>query len=73
MDSEALMPTYHKIAVVGMSVWYPGAQSMRQFWENILTKRSQFREMLDQRLPSLNTERRQVGSGQNLWPMGSLY
>ncbi len=40
-----------KIAVVGMAGWYPGAQSLRQFWENILTKRQQFREMVDCRLP----------------------
>ncbi len=40
-----------KIAVVGMAVWYPGAQSLRQFWENILAKRQQFREMVDCRLP----------------------
>ncbi|HID07486.1 MAG TPA: hypothetical protein EYP10_10105, partial [Armatimonadetes bacterium] len=40
-----------KIAVVGMAGWYPGAQSLRQFWENILTKRQQFREMADCRLP----------------------
>ena len=40
-----------KIAVIGMSVWYPGAHSLRQFWENILTKRQQFREILNCRLP----------------------
>jgi enediyne polyketide synthase len=40
-----------RIAVVGMSAWYPGAQTLRSFWENILSKRQQFREMVDCRLP----------------------
>ncbi|MBK8176046.1 MAG: SDR family NAD(P)-dependent oxidoreductase [Rhodospirillales bacterium] len=40
-----------RIAVIGMSVWYPGARSLRQFWENIITKRQQFRQMLDCRFP----------------------
>ena len=39
------------IAVIGMSCWYPGAQNLLQFWENILGKRQQFRRMLDGRLP----------------------
>ncbi len=39
------------IAVVGMSCWYPGAQSLIEFWENILAKRQQFRRMPDERLP----------------------
>ncbi|MFO1428675.1 MAG: SDR family NAD(P)-dependent oxidoreductase [Candidatus Competibacteraceae bacterium] len=41
----------NKIAVIGMAGWYPGAQSLRQLWENVLTKRQQFREMVDCRLP----------------------
>lgn len=41
----------NKIAVIGMAGWYPGAQSLRQLWENILTKRQQFREIVDCRLP----------------------
>lgn len=41
----------HAIAVIGMAVWYPGAHNLRHFWENILCKRQQFREMLDCRLP----------------------
>ena len=39
------------IAVVGMASWYPGAQSLNEFWENILAKRQQFRRMPDGRLP----------------------
>ena len=34
-----------------MSCWYPGAKSLTQFWENILTKKQQFRPMIDDRLP----------------------
>lgn len=39
------------IAVVGMACWYPGSRSLREFWENILSKRQQFRRMPDGRLP----------------------
>lgn len=39
------------IAIVGMDCWYPGAESLVEFWENILAKRQQFRRMPDQRLP----------------------
>lgn len=39
------------IAVVGMACWYPGAQSLAEFWENILAKRQQFRRMPEERLP----------------------
>lgn len=41
----------HSIAVVGMACWYPGAQSLVEFWENILAKRQQFRRMPEERLP----------------------
>jgi enediyne polyketide synthase len=41
----------HDIAIIGMACWYPGAQNLLQLWENILTKRQQFRKMLDGRLP----------------------
>ncbi len=41
----------HALAIVGMACWYPGAQSLSEFWENILAKRQQFRRMPDQRLP----------------------
>ncbi|WP_176736815.1 type I polyketide synthase [Oligoflexus tunisiensis] len=39
------------IAIIGMSCWYPGAQTLVEFWENILSKRQQFRRMPDERLP----------------------
>lgn len=39
------------IAVVGMACWYPGSRSLKEFWENILSKRQQFRRMPDGRLP----------------------
>jgi len=39
------------IAIIGMSCWYPGAQTLAEFWENILAKRQQFRRMPDERLP----------------------
>ncbi|NEO45906.1 MAG: hypothetical protein F6K55_17960, partial [Moorea sp. SIO4A3] len=32
-----------KIAVIGMGCYYPGANNLRQLWENILTRRRQFR------------------------------
>ncbi len=40
-----------KIAVVGMGCHYPGASDLRSLWENILSKRQQFRRSLDIRLP----------------------
>lgn len=39
------------VAVVGMACWYPGAQSLKEFWENILSRRVQFRKILNQRMP----------------------
>ena len=39
------------IAIVGMACWYPGSRSLKEFWENILAKRQQFRRMPDVRLP----------------------
>ncbi|SMF18082.1 type I polyketide synthase [Pseudobacteriovorax antillogorgiicola] len=39
------------IAVIGISCWYPGAKSPLELWENILSKRQQFRKMPDERLP----------------------
>lgn len=38
------------IAIVGMACHYPGAQDLRAFWENILTRRRQFRPFPDTRL-----------------------
>ncbi|MGB5684597.1 MAG: type I polyketide synthase, partial [Candidatus Electrothrix sp.] len=40
------------IAVIGMACHYPGAQDLRSFWENILTRRRQFRPFPDTRLPA---------------------
>src|SRR5438132_9145539 len=39
------------VAVVGMACWYPGARDLRQFWENVLARRQQFRRFPDLRLP----------------------
>ncbi|MCP4689433.1 MAG: SDR family NAD(P)-dependent oxidoreductase, partial [Desulfobacterales bacterium] len=47
---EKVQPT-HPIAVIGIGCWYPGARNPREFWENILARRRQFRRMPDQRLP----------------------
>lgn len=32
-----------KIAIIGMSAWYPGSKNLLELWENVLSKRSQFR------------------------------
>ena len=39
------------IAIIGLACHYPGANNVRELWENILARRVQFRRMLDQRLP----------------------
>ncbi len=39
------------IAIVGMACRYPGADDLKSFWENILARRRQFRDMPDVRLP----------------------
>ena len=39
------------IAVIGLGCWYPGAKKPKEFWENILATRTQFRNMPDCRLP----------------------
>jgi enediyne polyketide synthase len=39
------------VAVVGMACWYPGARDPKQFWENVLGRRRQFRRFPDRRLP----------------------
>ncbi len=41
-----------KIAVIGIGCIYPGADKPLTLWENILTRRRQFREMPDVRLPN---------------------
>lgn len=39
------------IAVIGMGCYYPGASCLMYLWENILSKRCQFRQFPNQRLP----------------------
>jgi len=39
------------IAVVGLASWYPGARNAGELWENILSRRRQFRRMPDRRTP----------------------
>jgi len=39
------------IAVIGISGHYPGSRTLTEFWENILARRRQFRQMPDVRLP----------------------
>ncbi|WP_375492948.1 beta-ketoacyl synthase N-terminal-like domain-containing protein [uncultured Nostoc sp.] len=39
------------IAVVGMGCHYPGANNLKQLWENILARRREFRQFPDIRLP----------------------
>ncbi|MBN1117973.1 MAG: SDR family NAD(P)-dependent oxidoreductase [Bacteroidales bacterium] len=41
-----------EIAVIGLACYYPGANSPSELWENILSRRQQFREMPDVRLPN---------------------
>ncbi|MCP4133525.1 MAG: SDR family NAD(P)-dependent oxidoreductase [bacterium] len=43
--------TKNQVAVIGLGCYYPGAKNPKQLWENILTKRRQFRRMPDCRLP----------------------
>lgn len=39
------------IAIIGMACHYPGADNITTFWENILTRKRQFRTIPDIRLP----------------------
>ena len=39
------------IAVTGMGCYYPGADNLKQLWENILGRRREFRQFPDNRLP----------------------
>lgn len=41
----------HSVAVIGIGCWYPGAADPAVLWENILSKRQQFREFPATRLP----------------------
>lgn len=43
--------TRSPIAVIGLACYYPGAPNIKQLWENIVTRRRQFRRMPDVRLP----------------------
>ena len=40
-----------RIAVIGLGCWYPGARGPREFWENVVARRRQFRRLPDCRLP----------------------
>ena len=40
-----------KIAVVGMGCHYPGAEGLQSLWENVLSRRRQFRRLPAERLP----------------------
>jgi enediyne polyketide synthase len=55
MKLESSEATRHRIAepiaVVGMDCYYPGANRLIHLWENILSKRCQFRQLPNQRLP----------------------
>ncbi|PWK23873.1 enediyne polyketide synthase [Arcicella aurantiaca] len=44
------MKTNEGIAIVGMDCRYPGANSIEQYWDNILSLRQQFRHIPDKRL-----------------------
>lgn len=50
-EQSALVGNGPKIAIVGMGGYYPGANDLRTLWENILSKRQQFRRARDTRLP----------------------
>jgi len=41
-----------RIAVVGLGCWYPGADSPRKLWENVLARRREFRRLPGVRLPA---------------------
>jgi len=40
------------IAVIGLGCWYPGAQSPKELWENILSCRQSFRKFREERMPA---------------------
>jgi enediyne polyketide synthase len=41
----------NSLAVIGMACHYPGANQLSHLWENILSRRCQFRQLPDARLP----------------------
>ncbi len=43
--------SHDSIAVIGMGCHYPGAATLKTFWENILARRREFRKLPCQRLP----------------------
>jgi enediyne polyketide synthase len=43
--------SHDSIAVIGIGCYYPGARTVRAFWENILARRREFRKLPEQRLP----------------------
>jgi enediyne polyketide synthase len=43
--------SHSPIAVIGMAGYYPGAPDLKRFWENILARRREFRQIPEQRLP----------------------
>jgi enediyne polyketide synthase len=49
--NAAVLSGTRSVAVIGIGAWYPGAQGVRELWENIVARRRQFRRMLDQRMP----------------------
>ncbi|MBP9854375.1 MAG: SDR family NAD(P)-dependent oxidoreductase [Candidatus Omnitrophica bacterium] len=50
-NSKKLNQISSDIAVIGVACHYPGAKNINELWENILSRRVEFRRMLDQRLP----------------------
>jgi enediyne polyketide synthase len=40
-----------QIAVVGMGCWYPGSSTLKDFWENVVARKQQFRQTPNKRLP----------------------
>lgn len=48
MQTKADTPA---IAVIGIGCYYPGANNLKQLWENILARRREFRHFPDNRLP----------------------
>ena len=53
MSAKYRDQAYHRepIAVIGLGCWYPGARNPLQLWENILSRRLEFRTIPDCRLP----------------------
>ncbi|MDA8242428.1 MAG: SDR family NAD(P)-dependent oxidoreductase [Nitrospiraceae bacterium] len=43
--------SHDSIAVIGMGCHYPGAATLKAFWENILARRREFRKLPRRRLP----------------------